>query len=137
MKKVIVLVTIAVVGVLTVMVLMLRAHEDSVTAGIVAQANRLDIPSDWVLLGETITPEQTICLTICPNVSRRWQIGAKVSPADLQRIAQPIGVVLTIEGKCVGDSACSGTVAYGDYRLSLNADNNGTDSALTLDLRGR
>jgi hypothetical protein len=68
-------------------------------------------------------------------MSRRWQTGAEVSAADLQRIAQPVGVVLSIEG-CVDDSdLCGGTATYGDYLLSLNGHNDGTDSQLTLALR--
>jgi hypothetical protein len=70
-------------------------------------------------------------------MSRRWQTGAEVSAADLQRIAQPVGVVLSIEG-CVDDSdLCGGTATYGDYLLSLNGHNDGSDSALTLILRPR
>ena len=45
---------IAVVAALTVTIFVLRAHEESVTAGMVTQADRLDIPSEWVLLRETI-----------------------------------------------------------------------------------
>ena len=136
-KRAIALVAIAFVAALTVTVFVLRANEDSVTAGMVAQADRLDIPSDWVLLREIIRPEQTLCLSTnpCPSMSRRWRTGAEVSAADLQRIAEPIGVVLKIEGSCVGDSVCSGSAAYGDYKLSMNSDNDGTDSALTLILR--
>ena len=144
MKRVIVLVAIAVVAALTVTVFVLRAHEDSVTAGMVAQADRLDIPSDWVLLGEAITPEQTICLTICPSMSRRWQTDKQLSAADLKRIAQPGGVALSIEGNCVRASnaigntgVCAATAVYGDYdlQLSVTSDGVGEHSVLSLSLR--
>jgi hypothetical protein len=143
-KRVIVLVAIAVVAALTVTVFVLRAQEESVTAGMVAQADRLDIPSDWKLLEEVIRPEQTLCLSTnpCPSMSRRWQTGAELSAADLQRIAQPTGVVLNIEGRCAGDGkpssdsgVCSGRAAHGDYMLSLYGYNEGTDSTLSLTVK--
>ena len=140
-KRVIVLVAIAIVAALTVTVFVLRAQEESVTAGMVAQADRLDIPSDWELLDEVIRPEQTLCLSTnpCPSMSRRWHTGAELSAAHLQRIAQPTGVVLNIEGRCAGDGqpssdsgVCSGRAAYGDYMLSLYGYNEGPDSTLSL-----
>lgn len=143
-KRVIVLVAIAVVAALTVTVFVLRTHEDSVTAGMVAQADRLDIPSDWVLLGEAITPEQTICLTICPSMSRRWQTDKQLSAADLKRIAQPSGVALSIEGNCVRASnaigntgVCTATAVYGDFDLQLGVTSFGVgeNSVLSLSLR--
>ena len=143
-KRVIVLVAIAVVAALTVTVFVLRAQEGSVTAGMVAQADRLDIPSDWVLLGETITPDQTICLTICPSMNRNWQTDKELTAADLQRIVQRSGVALSIEGTCVRASnaigntgVCTATAVYGDYDLQLGVTSFGVgeNSVLSLSLR--
>jgi hypothetical protein len=145
-KRVIVLVAIAVVAALTVTVFVLRAQEESVTAGMVAQADRLDIPSDWELLEEVIRPEQTLCLSTnpCPSMNRNWQTDKELTAADLQRIVQPSGVALSIEGNCVRASnaigntgVCTATAVYGDYDLQLGVTSFGVgeNSVLSLSLR--
>ena len=147
-KRVIVLVAIAVVAALTVTIFVLRTHEDSVTAGMVAQADRLDIPSDWVSLEEIIRREQTLCLSTnpCPSMTRSWQADKELTATDLQRIAQPTGVVLNVEGTCARTSSmiglhpvCTGTASYGDYTLWLAAisPDVGANSVLSLELRPR
>jgi hypothetical protein len=145
-KRVIVLVAIAVVAALTVTVFVLRAQEESVTAGMVAQADRLDIPSDWELLEEVIRPEQTLCLSTnpCPSMNRNWQTDKELTAADLRRIVQPSGVALSIEGNCVRASnaigntgVCTATAVYGDYDLQLGVTSYGVgeNSVLSLSLR--
>jgi hypothetical protein len=145
-KRVIVLVAIAVVAALTVTVFVLRAQEESVTAGMVAQADRLDIPSDWELLEEVIRPEQTLCLSTnpCPSMNRNWQTDKELTAADLRRIVQPSGVALSIEGNCVRASnaigntgVCTATAVYGDYDLQLGVTSFGVgeNSVLSLSLR--
>ena len=145
MKRVIVLVAIAVVAALTVTVFVLRAQEESVTAGMVAQADRLDIPSDWVFWEKPSVRSRPLSQhESCPSMSRRWQTDKELSAADLQRIAQPSGVALSIEGDCVRASnaigntgVCTATAVYGDYDLQLGVTSFGVgeNSVLSLSLR--
>ena len=48
-----------------------------------------------------------------------------MSADNLQRIAQPTDVVLSIEERTDGSAVCGGNAAYGDYVLSLTSHNDG------------
>ena len=137
------------VGILVVAVagfFIVRSFEDRVTEELVSQVSRLAIPASWKPLADIVRREQFLCADTnpCPSISRRWQADSAVSVQDLEQIAAPAGLTLSVDGPCQrpanafgNASLCIGRAAKDgyDYQLTVSSDAPGEPLQVSLDVR--
>jgi hypothetical protein len=91
---------------------------------------QLQVPTSWVLEGETARDRSPFCIDIeCPEVSRRWRIPSGVATRDLARLMESAG---WHEVRADGDCQVRDGTTDPLLRCAVTADAAGYDATLSI-----
>jgi hypothetical protein len=99
---------VVVVAALAVLVLVLFLPGD--TSQVRGLADRLDVPVDWSLVEERVTPPRRACLDAspCPSLLRTWTVGGNLTADALRQLVAQAGWDLELDGTCAIDAGSVG-----------------------------